>query len=275
MASQDNTSPTPEPSETQPFAPQPDSPFFNKLPGELRNRIYRLVLLDDGDIPIHVEELSDNHQETGEAVDQVTPQIGSHSSTLRLKLGHPLLQVCRQSRHEASDIYYLENTFEVTTSMFEEPRALEKLDHALRSWAAKMARLRVCHERNLTKSRIFRKIGDTYMHIDFIASRHNGFLSIQERTSTTPDDEEDRKSLLPSYCSTFCPSYDTSVHVICLCKIQVRASAQGGEDVVRFVTKTYAQMVREIGFHDAFYIPNCWACARSDIFSIGPTGSSA
>lgn len=267
MASQDNTSPTPEPSETQLLAPQPDSPFFNKFPGELRNRIYRLVLLDNGDIPIHAEELGDNHQETGEALNQVTSQIRSHPSTHRLKLGHPLLQVCKQTGHEASEIYYLENTFEVTSSVFAEPQALEKLDHALRPWAAKMTALGVCHERSLTKSSNDQGSGDRYMHVEFIASRYNGFLFIQEDTPTTPDGPVAVFSSHPSYWG-YCVSPQKCA--ICLCKVQRCASEQGSEDVVRFVTKTYAQMVRKIGYHETFYIPNCWTCARHDVFSSRP-----
>lgn len=278
MTFQNNTSSPPEPSETQLFAPQPDSPFFSKLPGELRNRIYRLVLIWERHIPIRVRELPEDHQETEEPFDGVTSHTSPRLSTHSLDIDDPLLQVCKQIRHEASEIYYLENTFEVTTSVFEHTRALEELGRALLPWAAKMTRLSVCHELDFFVPLDQMNSGNVYMRLEFTASRHNGALSILQRTPTPLPDNEDNKAgftcLLPSYWSHH--EYpDDPRYLMCICKIQRCATAQGDEDVVRFIAKTYASCMREVGLRNPSYTPHCWSCARYDVLQGWPTASLA
>ncbi|KAI5367999.1 hypothetical protein Slin15195_G031330 [Septoria linicola] len=64
--------------------------FLHKLPGEVRNRIYRYALVDTGDLEI---------TSTGP--------------------GEPsLLRVCKRVRNEASSIYYAENNFDLQIQRF-------------------------------------------------------------------------------------------------------------------------------------------------------------
>lgn len=252
MASQDNTSPTPEPSETQLFAPQPDSPFFIKFPGELRNRIYRLALLDDDDIAIHVA-LNNDHQETQEAVTGVTSPVSSRTSIYYLNLGHPLLQVCKQIRHEASDIYYMENTFEVTTCVFETPRALEKLGLALRPWAAKIATLSVTHHMHAAFGTFQRRL-----HMLFkISRRHDRLVIWGEESLYWPGPAwyVQEPATIPE---------PVAVADVCTCKLDHLASENATGDVVQFLQRYAATIPKALAeaTKQNTFISRCWACTH-------------
>jgi hypothetical protein len=136
----------PQPSSTfsLTFAPQPEYMLFKKLPGELRNEIIRLAVVEDTEIKPKVIRTYD--------------ETASHW-TAKLELEHPLMQTCKQLRHESTEIYHLENTFHLTEGDFftlghglahGEPRkrnekALRVLAHAFGPWASKLSKINVSH----------------------------------------------------------------------------------------------------------------------------------
>lgn len=97
-------------------APQQTSSLFN-LPGEIRNRIYRLVLVHQPDC-------------------NILPLSGKRSSA-------PLLHTCQQIRSEARSIYYGENNFHVLTSPYAADRFLRWLHAIGREQAALISALHV------------------------------------------------------------------------------------------------------------------------------------
>jgi hypothetical protein len=87
------------------------SPGFLKLPGELRNTIYRLVLI------------------TGQPVNLNQFLYNNNSATFKSEYG--LLQVCSEIRAEASSIFWAENTFTFNTfnALFLGHDLLDNLSH--------------------------------------------------------------------------------------------------------------------------------------------------
>lgn len=92
------------------FVPQQQSKFL-QLPAELRNAIYRTTVIPDG---------ADKHL-----------QIWPYS----MLLYSPLLKVCKQTRFEASSIFYQENQFSAAVSY-------SNID-SLRSWLQVIGRKNV------------------------------------------------------------------------------------------------------------------------------------
>ncbi|KAM0717121.1 hypothetical protein Q7P37_006973 [Cladosporium fusiforme] len=86
--------PPPRTSRRTPPVPQPQSTFLARLPGELRNRIYDLVVLSPEPVRA-VREV----RKTAEGV------------TLYASAVPALAQTCRQIRRECLDIYYAGNAF--------------------------------------------------------------------------------------------------------------------------------------------------------------------
>lgn len=75
---------------------QRDSLFLSKLPAELRNRVYELVL-------VHRREIKVNSRQ-------------------RLRDHRAILQTCKKIRQEASKIYYTRNAFRIILPMRSKPR---------------------------------------------------------------------------------------------------------------------------------------------------------
>jgi len=135
----------PQPSSTfsLTFAPQPECMLFQKLPGELRNEIIRLAVVEDAEIKPKV--IRNNDKST------------SHW-TAKLELEHPLMQTCKQLRQESAEIFFLENTFHLTEGNFfmltyggphkakANEKALRVLAHAFGPWASKLSKINVSHE---------------------------------------------------------------------------------------------------------------------------------
>jgi hypothetical protein len=88
------------------------SPGFLKLPGELRNTIYRLVLITGQ--PVNLNQFLYNN---------------NNSTTFKSEYG--LLQVCSEIRAEASSIFWEENifTFNTFNVLFLGPDLLDNLSH--------------------------------------------------------------------------------------------------------------------------------------------------
>jgi hypothetical protein len=112
------------------FAPQPKCMLLQKLPGELRNKIIRLAVVENTDIK---------------------PSI-TGKPTRKLQIEHNLMQTCKQLRRETAEIYFLENTFNLTGDFFElvhgenhkaNERAVQALARAVGPWASKVRRLNV------------------------------------------------------------------------------------------------------------------------------------
>jgi hypothetical protein len=121
------------------FAPQPSCMLLQKLPGELRNKIIRLAVVENTDIK---PSISRSYNEI----------IGK--PTRKLQIEHNLMQTCKQLRQETAEIYFLENTFNLTGDFFElarderyraNERAVQGLARAFGPWASKVHRLNVLH----------------------------------------------------------------------------------------------------------------------------------
>jgi hypothetical protein len=140
MASASISNPQPTNTFSLTFAPQPDCMLFQKLPGELRNEIIRLAVVEDTEVKPKVIRPND--------------EATSHW-TAKLELEHPLMQTCKQLRQESTEIYFLENTFHLTKENFftlahGDPRkrnekALQVLAHAFGPWASKLKKIKISH----------------------------------------------------------------------------------------------------------------------------------
>jgi hypothetical protein len=139
MASASISQPSPN---TPTFTPQPDCMLFDKLPGELRNEIIRLSVVEDTEIKPKVIR----------TCNETTSQW-----TAKLELDHALMRTCKQLRQESSEIYLLENTFHLTEDFFAQPplthveqqqaneRAIHALARAFGPSASKLLKIKVSH----------------------------------------------------------------------------------------------------------------------------------
>jgi hypothetical protein len=200
---------------------QLDSPLLSKLPRELRDKIYREAVLEDIEIPIHVARYESSD--------------GEHRR--RLELEHALLLVCKQTRHEVADIYYLENTFCITNDLFEN-RAIRQLNWALRPWAEKITKLEISHE--------FAVCG-SIAEIDFSVSASQGRIIIEPRSSIISDPR-----ILPhaSYSMT---------NRTCYCKASGLAVECGSGNVLNWAQE-YVDLVAQSEAEE-HGVPYCWDCA--------------
>ncbi|KAM0723001.1 hypothetical protein Q7P37_001199 [Cladosporium fusiforme] len=304
MSAQDVISLPSEAIPVQPFIPQPNSTLLHKLPGELRNRIYRLVLVSDDEVTIQAKALTGEDRKDEETAVVAPPQTGSsvriedlrHNnvrvipisiqlgsikdlakeeatniisspevcsapSALRLQNVHPLLQACKQIRHEAPEIYYLENVFQITTSVFQHPHALEMLSHIFGPWATKMTELHIKHEKNLAD--IPNPVRT--MTMDFSVYRAQGRLHFRGHESTI-EQSFIRIAYTQGNQQAEDVEYDVGLKLVCTCKFHELAHANAGEDVVQFVAR-YAEMVSAMKkVNPRTYIPHCWSCACGVIF---------
>lgn len=211
-------------------SPQLESPLLSKLPRELRDQIWREIVVEDLEIPIHVA-----HYETKE---------GEHRR--RLQIEHNLQLVCKQTRDEVSDIYYHENTFRITDDLFSE-RAVRELHRFLRPWAAKMTQLEISHE-------FVRSEGNT-ADINFAVELSEGKIAIKPHTftahlSTLRGDQTGRMA----WQSTF--------KEMCYCKIlKIAWDHDGDGGTVLDWLKRYVDMIVLNQAESKYYVPYCWTCA--------------
>jgi hypothetical protein len=121
------------------FAPQPNCLLLKKLPGELRNKIIRLAVVENTDIKPSISR---------------SYSALTGKSTRKLQIEHNLMQTCKQLRRETAEIYFLENTFNLTGDFFElvrgekhkaNEKAIQGLSRAFGPWASKVRRLNVLH----------------------------------------------------------------------------------------------------------------------------------
>ncbi len=100
---------------TFPFLPLSQTFQFLRLPPELRNKVYRLLLVSDKTFTVGL-------------------RFGSFDTSL--------LTVNRQIHQEASGIFYEENTFRIPQSLFVGPHILDQLDSLYRLSRSRLAQLR-------------------------------------------------------------------------------------------------------------------------------------
>lgn len=214
-------------------SPQLDSPLLSKLPRELRDQIWRKIVLEDLEIPIHV-----GHYETVE---------GEHC--MRLQLDHPLMDVCKQVRAEVLDVYYVENTFRITDDIFS-TRAVRELHRLLYPWAASMTRLEVHHDIVISQ-------GNTAgINFGLVVSREEGREghivvephSFNAHMSTLRVDENGRID----YTSTF--------KQMCYCRINSIANKREVVTVLDWL-QAYVDLIVQSQFNGKYYMPYCWTCA--------------
>jgi hypothetical protein len=204
---------------------QLDSPLLSKLPRELRDKIYREAVYEDVEIPINVASYKSKD--------------GEHRR--RLELEHALLLVCKQTRHEVADIYYLENTFCITNDLFEK-RAISQLNRALRPWAEKITQLEIFH-----KLLVF---GCCTADIDFSVSASQARILVEALTSNIRDP-----------CTTEHIFYLIPARM-CYCEALCLALAHGSGNVLDWVEQ-YVDMVVQSQATQAAEngAPYCWTCA--------------
>jgi hypothetical protein len=114
--------------------------LFQKLPGELRNEIIRLAVV----------EVSEIKPTVSRSLDALTDKFMA-----KLEIEHPLLRTCKQLRQESGEIYFLENTFHLANGDFftlssckqgkANERAMQALVNAFGPFASKVRRLNVSH----------------------------------------------------------------------------------------------------------------------------------
>lgn len=110
------------------FTPQHLSRLLS-LAGELKNRIYRLAIVEEASINVEVLEMSRDEK----------------TSTKTLALQSALLLVCKQTRFEAGEIYWVENNFTLTEDAFH-PQPLAKLRGFFQPYMEKICNLSISHE---------------------------------------------------------------------------------------------------------------------------------
>lgn len=108
-----------------------ENPPLSRLPAELRNSVYELVLLHDDKYTIDESGRKEFDSEYGVAINEV--QISNdHGRTWRPPA---ILRCCRQLRQEASPIYYSGNIFPVTWDAYEhDDDAISPMREDLGSW---------------------------------------------------------------------------------------------------------------------------------------------
>jgi hypothetical protein len=217
---------------------QLDSMLLSKLPRELRDKIYQDTVVKDKEIPIGVTRYE---TEGGE-------------QRRRLQIEHPLMRACRQTREEVSDIYYLENTFRITSDLFER-RAVEELSSLLTPWAERMTKLGVSHE--LVRSK------DDFAEINFSISASQGRIVVQPESSRVQYGTVAIDIGLATVDSVTM-TYDR----ICFCKAFKLALKHDGSNVVIWMQE-YVDLTLKSASQDElsrlFDSVYCWACAGRNV----------
>lgn len=208
---------------------QLDLTLLSRLPRELRDQIWREAVVEDIEIPINVAEYN--------------TKDGEHRH--RLQLEPALMLVCKQTRHEAADIYYLENTFSIADDLFEE-RAIRELNRALRPWADRMTKLEISHD-------FVREEGFT-AEIEFSVSAPEGRILFEPMTFLTRVSFERER--------TACVIANSRM---CYCKALQLALEHGSGNVLDW-TQKYVSLILQSQRTCDDGLPWCWSCAGVSVF---------
>lgn len=221
---------------------QSDSLLFSKLPGELRNRIWRLSVLEDTAISVHVAHYKNKDGEPRSCI----------------QIEHTLLQVCKQARHEVTDIYYLENTFRITQDFFH-GRAMEVLACAMKPRAAKMTKLEVAHELKYTTTTRFASSRNMLVAINLTIQRSEGSTTLSQPLVDITDASEANAEMdaLVSSVPMFAPPPPP---MLCCCKMFFLAAECTGETLVEWMQRYVKLVVDATGMMGCGYVPHCWGC---------------
>jgi hypothetical protein len=203
---------------------QLDSLLLSKLPRELRDKIYREAVLEDIEIPIHVAHYMSKDCE----------------QCSRLELEPALMLVCKQTRQEVAEIYYLENTFRITNDLFE-PRAIAQLSSALDPWADKIKELEISHE--------FWVNTFGTVEMDLSVSVSQGWITIEPLTHSIHSLNKSTRVFAAS-----------TTNRLCYCEALILAVERSGDNVLNWAQKYVSMMVkRKVGARR--YGMYCWTCA--------------
>ena len=206
---------------------QLDSMLFSKLPRELRDKIYRYAVVEDNDITIHVTRFK-------------TKDGKRHR---HLPIGHALLRVCKQTRQEVGDIYYLENKIRITGDLLEK-RAIRELSRLLTPWGERMTKLGVTHE--LVRGR------DSLMKTKFSISAHKGRVFLEPEGFS----DHEVNSLIDSH---FDPKEFAAVSCSKMCFCKTSKLTLESRDVLSWM-EGYVDLVLQ-SLTEPKSLPHCWACA--------------
>jgi len=206
------------------------SMLLSKLPRELRDKIYRDAVVEDKDIPI-----------------RVTPYVTEDGERRRrLEIGHALMRVCKQTRQEVAEIYYLENTFRIIDDSLEK-RATRELSRLLTPWTQRMTKLGVSQTS-------VRSVYQT--EINFSISASQGHIVIEPEPSNV---QFSMITLGPSATTTCMTRYSDKV---CFCKIFKLALKHDDRDIFSWMQE-YVDLVLQSARQDEanlFDPVHCWTC---------------
>lgn len=213
---------------------QLESTLLSRLPRELRDQIYREVVLEDDEIPIHV----------------ISYKTKTGKPRRALRIEHKLLQVCKQTRQEVADIYYLENTFCVSDDLFEK-RAIRELGRFLTPWAERMNRLKVSHK---------------FVHSLHVTAEISLFVSgnFEDRIYIEPGTVSARTQrsnvVLITDEGTLKEITETFSNV-CFCDIFSLVAQRGVDNVLKWA-QIYVHFILARQGKLTWHMPHCWNCAN-------------
>jgi hypothetical protein len=224
---------------------QLDSTLLSRLPRELRDKIWREAVIEDDEIPIRVT--------------QYETEDGEHRH--RLQIEHAMLRVCKQTRQEVADIYYLENVFCITDDLVE-TQCIRELSKFLAPWAERMKKLGVLHKYVPCKDNFsIEPCKDDFTEIKFSIYASQGRLHIELGTFSA------RRTFLTCDVEDGTTAWDstTTYGNMCFCKVVGLAIEHGSGNVVDWV-KDYADVVLQSELLRKYGGPHCWDCAGRIIF---------
>ena len=208
---------------------QLDSMLLSKLPRELRDKIYRDAVVENKDVPIHVTRYE---TEDGER-------------RRRLQIGCALMRVCKQTRLEVADIYYLENTFRITEDLIEK-RAVRELSKLLTPWAQRITKLGV-------SQKLVRGIDD-FAKINFSIFTSQGHIFVKPESFSAQE-----MSLMIDLGSGTMDHTKLTFSRMCFCKIFMLTLEHDGRSVLSWM-EGYVDLVLQ-SLTELKRLPHCWTCA--------------
>lgn len=205
---------------------QPNSPLFRRFPAELRNRIYHFVLVSDDDV-----EITTVHRPN---------EAGEYRK--HLTVVPSLLQTCKQIRHEASDFFFVDNTFALTQEAMKF-NAIKALDRILTPWTRKIERFSVCFCFTFP----FNGSRPNYTGGHFVVESKAGMIRIG---AVYIEPSEIGRAQKP-----------------CLCNALLLASKHPRVDVWNWVRFYVAKHAKDFALLPP-YVPNCWTCGGRNVAHI-------
>lgn len=202
---------------------QPDSPLFRRFPAELRNRIYHFVLVSEDDV-----EITTVHRPN---------EAGEYRK--HLTVVPPLLQTCKQIRHETAEFFFVDNTFALTQKAMKF-NAIKTLDRILTPWTRKIERFSVCFSFTFP----FNGSYPRYTGGHFVIESKAGGIRI---VAVYVEPSEIGRAQKP-----------------CLCNALLLASKHPHVNVWNWVRFYVAKHAKDFASLPP-YVPNCWTCGGRNV----------